>query len=110
MEEEWTEKLKYMGIADIDGLEELVLYDKDKELKLLQKARSRAGMYSVYLITELKKSEFVIVEELLRREKKEAALKSLQTFGFEVPEDMVEFAKLIPREKLEEVKNGGENK
>ena len=110
MEEEWTEKLKYIGIADIDGLEELVLYNKDKELKLLQKARSRAGRYSVYLITELKKSEFVLVEELLKRDKKEVALKSLQTFGFEVPEDMVEFAKLIPREKLEEVKNGGENK
>ena len=109
-EEEWTEKLKYIGIADLDGLEELILYDKAKEIKLLQKARSKAGKYSVFLITELKKSEFVIVEELLRREKKEAALHSLQTVGFEVPEDMLEFAKLIPREKLEEAKNGGDKK
>ena len=45
----------------------------------------------------------------MRREKKEAALYSLQTFGFEVPEDMIEFAKLIPREKLEEAKNGERN-
>ena len=102
----WKETSVYMGVADIDGVSILVSYDEEESVKLLQKARSRSGDMSIFFKTTLKKSEHAVLEALLKRKKNDAALKAIKTFGFEVPEDMMSFAKLIPREKFEEFKNG----